>query len=89
VATEFVGTSISSGGNGAKEYRPLDKLLAQNPCVILHNRQRGYVSCTVTPKTWRSDYRVLEEVTKPGAAIATLASFVVESGRPQPKRVDS
>jgi alkaline phosphatase D len=87
VATEFVGTSISSGGNGAKEFRGLDNLLAQNPCVKLHNRQRGYVACTVTPSTWRSDYRIVEEVIKPDGPIATLASFVVESGNPQTRQV--
>ncbi len=29
------------------------------------NRQRGYVRCTVTPDQWRSDYRVLQRVTRP------------------------
>ena len=82
VATEFVGTSLSSGGNGSKDYKQLDQLLAQNPCVKFHNRQRGYVSCTITPKSWRSDYRVVAEVIKPGGEVATLASFVVETGRP-------
>jgi alkaline phosphatase D len=82
VATEFVGTSLSSGGNGAKEFSGLDKLLSQNQCVRYHNRQRGYVSCTVTPRDWRSDYRVIDQVVKPGGEISTRASFVVEAGRP-------
>ncbi|MFO0919335.1 MAG: alkaline phosphatase D family protein [Planctomycetaceae bacterium] len=43
VATEFVGTSISSGGNGAKEIANLETLLSENPGVLFHNRQRGYV----------------------------------------------
>jgi alkaline phosphatase D len=89
VATEFVGTSISSGGNGSKEYKQLNQLLAQNPCVKFHNRQRGYVSCTVTPQSWRSDYRIVEEVTSPGGGIATLASFVIESGRPSVVQADA
>jgi alkaline phosphatase D len=82
VAAEFVGTSISSGGNGAREFRGLSALLSENPCVKFHNRQRGYVRCTVTPKTWRSDYQIVEEVTKPGGPVVTRASFVVEAGRP-------
>jgi alkaline phosphatase D len=82
VASEFVGTSLSSGGNGAKEFSGLDKLLAQNQCVRFHNRQRGYVSCTVTPQDWRSDYRVMDQVVKPGGEIATRVSFVVEAGQP-------
>jgi alkaline phosphatase D len=87
VASEFVGTSISSSGNGSKNFSGLDKLLAQNPCVRFHNRERGYVTCTVTPETWRSDYRVIDEVLKPGGKIETRASFVVESGKPGMKPV--
>ena len=40
VASEFVGTSITSGGNGTKDYPGLSMLLAENPCVKFHNRQR-------------------------------------------------
>jgi alkaline phosphatase D len=85
VATEFVGTSISSGGNGLREYRGLAALMAENPCVKFHNRQRGYVRCTVTPGSWRSDYQVVEDITKPGAPAVTRASFVVEAGKPGAK----
>jgi alkaline phosphatase D len=82
VAAEFVGTSISSGGNGQKEYAGLSSLLAKNPCLKFHNRQRGYVRCHVTPTNWKSDYVIVEDVLKAGGAIATKASFVVQAGRP-------
>ena len=82
VATEFVGTSITSGGDGRAESPGTDRLLAENPGVRYFNAQRGYVRCEVTPESWTSDYRVVEAVTTPGAPIATKASFVVESGRP-------
>ena len=82
VATEFVGTSISSGGNGSATHKHHDQLLAENPGVRFFNAQRGYVRCTVTPKTWRSDYQVVEQVTKPDAPAVTRASFVVEAGSP-------
>jgi len=82
VATEFVGTSISSGGNGTRQPKNLKELLEENPCVRFYNAQRGYVRCTVTPTAWRSDFQVVEEVTKPGAPIVTRASFVVEAGKP-------
>jgi alkaline phosphatase D len=85
VATEFVGTSISSGGNGAREPRNHAAILAENPCVKFHNAQRGYVRCTVTPDAWRSDYIVVEDVTRPGAPAINRASFVVESGTPGSK----
>ncbi len=81
VATEFVGTSISSGGNGVKEPKGLDVLLAENPFVKFHNRQRGYVRCSVTPKEWKSDYVIVEEVLKPGGVADVRASFVVEAGQ--------
>ncbi|MBX6311638.1 MAG: alkaline phosphatase D family protein [Isosphaeraceae bacterium] len=80
VATEFVGTSISSGGNGRAIVPDLERRMADNPCIRFFNAQRGYVRCTVTPGAWRSDYQVVEEVTRPGAPVVTKASFVVEAG---------
>lgn len=85
VATEFVGTSISSSGDGEDRPAYLDALLAENPAVRFHNRQRGYVRCTVTPQTWTADYRTVEYVSRPGAPINTRASFVVENGIPGAK----
>jgi alkaline phosphatase D len=82
VATEFVGTSISSGGNGVNEPKSLKELYTENPFVKFHNAERGYVRCTVTPTEWRSDYQVVEYVTRPGAPLITRASFVVEDGKP-------
>jgi alkaline phosphatase D len=81
VATEFVGTSISTGGNGYDTAKYQDRLLSDNPGVKFHNGQRGYVRCTITPKVWRTDYRVLDQVTQPGAIAMTRASFVVEAGK--------
>jgi alkaline phosphatase D len=81
VAAEFVGTSISTGGNGVREPKGLDVLLAENPFVKFHNRQRGYVRCVVTPKEWKSDYVIVEDVLKPGGAADVRASFVVEAGK--------
>jgi alkaline phosphatase D len=82
VATEFVGTSISSGGDGSDTTPRGDAVLAENPHVRFFNNQRGYVRCVVTPAEWRSDYRVLPFVTKPGAEVSTRASFIIETGRP-------
>lgn len=87
VATEFIGTSISSGGNGPKEFKDLDQILAANPHVKFHNRERGYVRCVVTPGRWSSDYVVVEDVTRPGGTAVTRASFVVEAGTPGAKKI--
>ncbi len=85
LASEFVGTSISSGGDGAASPRDLGRLLADNPFVRFHNAERGYVRCDVEATSWRADFRTIPYVLKPGAPIATRASFVVEPGRPGPR----
>jgi alkaline phosphatase D len=82
VGTEFVATSISSGGNGQRVPAGLDKLMSRNPGVRFHNRERGYVRCTVTPQAWVSDFVVVEDVTQPGGKTLTRASFTVEAGQP-------
>ena len=82
VATEFVGTSITSGGDGSAGRETTAAMLAENPWVKFFNAQRGYVTCEVTPGAWRADYKVLEYVSRPGSPISTRASFVVENGRP-------
>ena len=50
VATEFVGTSITSGGDGVDQTPRMKDVLAENPFVRFQSSQRGYVSCAVTPK---------------------------------------
>ena len=82
VAAEFVGTSISSGGDGLAAPKALDQILADNPFVRFHNAERGYVLCEASAEVWRTDYRTVPYVLKPGAPIQTRASFVVEPGRP-------
>lgn len=85
VATEFVCTSISSGGNGTQTVPGHAEVLAENPFVRFQNSERGYTMCTVSPTEFRSDYRVVEEVTKPGCPVVTRKSFVVEAGHPGAK----
>jgi alkaline phosphatase D len=87
VATEFVGTSITSGGNGGEHHERAEEMMAENPGVHFLNGERGYVRCTVTPKCWRSDFRTVSQIEKPGAPIITRASFVVEAGQAGAQRV--
>jgi alkaline phosphatase D len=82
VASEFVGTSISSIGDGSDISPAMEAMLAENECVRFCNNQRGYVSFEIRPEALRADYRVLEYVTRPGSPIKTRASFIVESGKP-------
>ncbi len=81
VATEFVGTSITSGGDGADVRPTTASVLSENPHIKFFNGQRGYVRCSVTPQSWQTDFRVVENVSKTDGAISTRASFVVENGK--------
>jgi alkaline phosphatase D len=79
LATEFIGTSMTSGGDGSEG--ALDRIQSMNPHVKFYNGRRGYVRVTLTPDACRADYRLLPIVTTPGASIDTRASFVVEHAR--------
>ena len=82
LATEFVGTSITSGGDGVDSDHEGETVLQENPHIRFYNNQRGYVRCELTPDRWQADYRVLEYVQREGAPVSTRASFVVENGSP-------
>jgi alkaline phosphatase D len=82
VGAELVGTSISSGGDGLDAMKGIEAVYAENPHLHWQGARRGYVSCELTPKQTRADYRVLPYVSKPGAPVETPRSFVIENGRP-------
>jgi len=82
VGAEFVGASISSGGDGSDTQLSTAQRLAENPHIKFFNAQRGYVRVALTPERWQTDYRVVAAVTRPDAEISTRASFVVENGQP-------
>nr|WP_062239591.1 alkaline phosphatase [Fictibacillus sp. FJAT-27399] len=86
---EFVGTSITSGGNGADKRKDTDHILEQNSHIKFFNDYRGYVRCKVTPEQWQSDYRVVPFVTEPGAAVSTRASYVYQKDQLGLKRVSA
>ncbi len=83
VGAEFVGTSISSGGDGSDVRPGTLETLDENPHVKFWYDQRGYVRCRLTQDTWQTDYRVLPSVKQRGAPIATRASLVLENGDPR------
>jgi alkaline phosphatase D len=82
VGCELVGTSITSGGDGADRTVNADVLLRENPHILYNSSRRGYVSCTVTPDRWDAHFRIVPYVTRPGAPLETGQSFVIEAGRP-------
>jgi alkaline phosphatase D len=82
VATEFVGTSISSNFP-ARFVAVATVALKDNPHTKFFNGTfRGYVRCHLTRDRWQTDFRVVSTILDPNATINTLASFVVEDGRP-------
>lgn len=84
VATEFMATSISSGGDGTVE--PTDnhrKIMAVSPHIRLINRQRGYQAFDITPTEWRTDVKVMDKVQSAEGRLNLLASFIVSPDEPR------
>ncbi|MBF0178642.1 MAG: alkaline phosphatase D family protein [Magnetococcales bacterium] len=81
VASEFVGTSITSRmGRSQKE---AERHAAQNPqCLLVNTEKRGYGMVELTPERAEVALRVLEDPRREDSGIATLARFVVEDGKP-------
>ena len=83
VAAEFVGTSISSGGDGSdRNLVATPSMMSDNPHIKWHNSRRGYVSCSVAPDAWNVEYKTVAYVSKPGASLDTPTKWRVEHGRP-------
>ena len=79
VATEFIGTSVSTGGD-----RTINTTYGgdvNNPHFRFFDNHHGYVRCKLTPELWTTDFRIVPTVLSPDAPVSTLASFVVEQGR--------
>ena len=82
IATEFVGTSITSGGDGMLQRGDMVEIQAANPQLVYNNYQRGYLLCEVTPTQWTTHHKVLERVSEKGAAVSIARSLAVAPGRP-------
>ena len=80
IASEFVGTSISSSGDGQDQRADGRRYLADNPFLKFNNAQRGYVVCDVTPERWQTEFKVLDKVSERGGTLSTRAKFAVASG---------
>jgi alkaline phosphatase D len=81
VATEFIGTSITSD-DAAPGFAEITAPDDDNPHRLWQNNRRGYVRVDVTPERWRSEHRVVTTVLEPGGVTSTRATFVVEDGNP-------
>ena len=87
MGVEFLGTSVSTGGDPPVNGASCSSAVANNPQLLLQNNNRGYCKCTLTEDTWTSEYRIVTTVRQPTATVSSLATFVVENGVPGATRV--
>ncbi len=80
IATEFCGTSVSSS---SRPQTRTDGYLAMNSHLHYgRSDRRGFVMMEVTPNRTTASFQGLDNVMAAESGISTLASFVVEEGRP-------
>lgn len=85
IASEFLATSISSGGTGGLRHPDEQHALGNNPNMRMINNQRGYHLFTVTPDRWITDVKAIDQVDRPGGRLSTIARFAVDPRRPGPE----
>ncbi|MDH4149928.1 MAG: alkaline phosphatase D family protein [Betaproteobacteria bacterium] len=84
VASEFVGTSISSYGPSRAR---IDALLAQNPHVkFASGARRGYARFEITPQRWETTFRAVADPADAQSRLFDQGHYVVEDRRPGPQR---
>jgi len=81
-ATEFLTTSISSGGDGSATLNESGRRMVEgSPNVDLLAQQRGYQTFDIAPTEWLTTLKVMDQVQSPGGQISTLARYVVKPDR--------
>ena len=87
VATEFVGTSISTNGDtGLRAVLRADDPF--NPHIkFFDGDRRGYLRCQFDKDQMRTDLQMVTTVSRADAPATTFASFVVQDGVPGAVRV--
>ena len=85
VATEFMGTSISSRGRRT----PFGTTFGgdpDNPHRLFDDHHRGYVEVTVDAELWSGEFRGVASVRTRTPVATPLATFVVDNGMPGARR---
>jgi len=82
LATEFVGTGISSPPNGLTDPDAIAELLADNPSLVWHGGGNGYASCMIRPDRMETTYFTVDDVARADSPVSCAARFTVENGRP-------
>jgi len=80
VATEFVGTSVTSN---SRPQQRTSQYVAMNPHIRFgRSDKRGYILMEITPRETRTRFMGLDEVRDPKTIQRELAAFSVKDGRP-------
>ncbi|NIA55752.1 alkaline phosphatase [Massilia sp. TW-1] len=80
VATEFVGTSVTSN---SRPQQRTSQYVAMNPHIRFgRSDKRGYMLMEITPRETRTHFMGLDEVRDPKTAQRELAAFRIADGRP-------
>lgn len=80
IATEFCGTSITSG---SRPQARTDQYVAQNPHIKYGRSDvRGFVMMEVSPAQVVTRFQALADVRQAQSPVSTIARFVVEDGKP-------
>jgi alkaline phosphatase D len=82
IGAEIVGTSVSSGGDGADIDVRGREFLGSNPHMQFYNARRGYVLCDVTRDRWQSDFQAFSRVSTADDVSRKIARFVSDAGVP-------
>jgi alkaline phosphatase D len=85
VASEFVGTSITSPAGGWARNMPA--ILADNPHLKFGSgERRGYVRASIAGGRFNADLVGLDSVRKPESRAQVMARFIVEDGKAGPQK---
>jgi alkaline phosphatase D len=88
IATEFVGTSISTNGD-IPVYGPYyGPMIGFNPHIkFFDGDRRGYLLCQFDKDQMRTDLQMVTTVSTPDADKYTFGSFVVEDATPGAQQI--
>lgn len=79
VATEFLGSSVTTLKDNNEVF---EGAVAENPHMLFYEgRKRGYLTCEVTPQTFRGDLWFVDDALVAASPVRRLASYAVEAGR--------
>jgi alkaline phosphatase D len=82
IGAEFLGTSISSAGDGSPMLAKGSAWLQDNPDMRFFDGRRGYCSIAITRHDLTTTYKAVDYVTRPDASVQTIAALTVLDGVP-------